>query len=315
LGIPTLLLLGGYYYFYQSHSLGIALMISSIFFPLIYAPNTWDSFLQGKSRFDVAAKYSSIQALCNTIATGAVIFLSRNSLIPIVISYLVSYTFFNGYYYFKSLKFIENKKTEGDTVKYGWFLTKMNLFALISGNIDKLLVGAILGMENLAIYYVISALAMKIKDIEKVLASFFIPKLSIGDVRISTILKQKKSAIFIFMAILLSTATIYFFAAPYVTKLLFSSKYSEYADLSRFFVVSLIFVLPGSFLVQYAQSKKNRITIAMQSIAFNVIRLAMYYIGLRVAGILGIIIAYNASVVVSFLFYVFGIMYEDKREG
>lgn len=39
LGIPALLAVGAYYYYYDTQIIGICLMISSIFFPLVFAPD------------------------------------------------------------------------------------------------------------------------------------------------------------------------------------------------------------------------------------------------------------------------------------
>ena len=313
LGVPVLLLAGGYYYLYQSHGLGLALMISSVFFPFLYAPNTWDSFLQGKSRFDISAKYSSIQAILNTAVTVVVIFFSRNNLVPIVIAYLVSYTFFNGYYYFKSLKYVNNKKTDADTVSYGWFLTKVNFAALISANADKFLVGTLLGMESLAIYYVVSAVALKIKDIEKSLASFLVPKLSADHLDVFMLLKQKKKAVLLVSVFLFFASIVYIYLSPIVTTMLFSDKYSEYSYLAKYFVVTFILVFPGSFLVQYIQGQKNKFALVTHSIFFNIIRIVIYFLSIKIAGILGAVLAFNFSVIISFAFHIFGIAHKNKK--
>jgi len=85
LGIPALLSIGTYYYYYNTQIIGICLMMSSIFFPFIYAPNTWDSFLLGKKRFDLTALYGSIQTLVNSSAIITVLFLNPNHLVPILL--------------------------------------------------------------------------------------------------------------------------------------------------------------------------------------------------------------------------------------
>lgn len=49
LGVPALLIIGGYYYIYQSHPLGIALMISSIFFRFFTLPIPGITFCREKA--------------------------------------------------------------------------------------------------------------------------------------------------------------------------------------------------------------------------------------------------------------------------
>jgi O-antigen/teichoic acid export membrane protein len=312
LGIPALLFMGGYYYIFQSHSLGLSLMIASVFFPFFYAPNTWDAFLQGKSRFDLAAQFSSVQSAINTLATIGVILLSRDNLIPIIIVYLASYTFFNGHYYYKSLEYIENEKIDIDTIQYGWFLTKVNILTMLSSNADKFLVGTFLGMQSLAVYSVVSIIAVKIKDIEKSVISFLIPKISQEHVDIRRILKEKRVVLIGLSIFLVAASVLYYCVAPVLTNVLFSNKYAEFSYLSRYFVVTFILVLPGSFLAEYVQGKKNKFALTIYSVFFNIIRVVIFFIGIKYAGIVGAVVAYNLSVFISFLFYIFGIFYKGR---
>ena len=77
IGIPVLLILGAFY-FHINKSLGISLMVSSIFFPFYYAPNTWNAFLQGKRKYSLISIYSSVQSVANALATILVILFYRN---------------------------------------------------------------------------------------------------------------------------------------------------------------------------------------------------------------------------------------------
>ena len=108
LGIPMLLIMGGYYYIYQNRILGIALMITSVFFPFLYAPGIWDSFFQGKERFDLSTQYASIQSAINAIVMIATLFLFKNNLLAIILVYLISLAIFNILWFRKSLKYIKN---------------------------------------------------------------------------------------------------------------------------------------------------------------------------------------------------------------
>ncbi len=232
LGIPVLLGVGGYYYLYQSHPLGIALMISSIFFPFFYAPNTWDSFLQGKSRFDVSAKYSSIQIAINTVATIGIIFFSRDNLIPIIIVYLISYTFFNGYYFWKSSRYISNNKKSKDVVKYGWFLTKVGAAGLLIDYIDRIILGVV-NIKILAIYAVALNLIVAIKNVIKGLFALTFPKFS------KTNAKPSRKNWFVVMVFALSVTLAVYMSADNIIILLFTENYREAIPLLK----------EGSFLI------------------------------------------------------------------
>jgi O-antigen/teichoic acid export membrane protein len=68
IGVPSLFLLGVYYFLVDRSGLGISLMISSIFFPFFYAPNTWNYFLQGKEKYNILLRFFSVQAAFNALS-------------------------------------------------------------------------------------------------------------------------------------------------------------------------------------------------------------------------------------------------------
>ena len=314
LGVPVLLLAGGYYYLYQSYGLGLALMISSVFFPFLYAPNTWDSFLQGKSRFDISAKYSSIQAILNTAVTVVVIFFSRNNLVPIVIAYLVSYTFFNGYYYFKSLKYVNNKKTDADTVNYGFFLTKVSLLTIIGENMDKIIIGAFISPSALAAYYVISVIPLKIKDSLKPFVNLFLPKFSIVQENISDIVKQKKKVIFFFIVTMILAAALYYALIEKINLIIFGKQYLEYYHYSKYFAVLIFLSIPLNILARYVLGVKDRISIIFSNVIYPIVRIIVIIALTFKYSLFGAVLAYNINLVLMLLLYLAGIRISQKNK-
>ena len=313
LGIPTLLGIGGYYYLYQDQSLGIALMISSMFFPFFYAPNTWDSFLQGKSRFDISAKYSSIQMIVNTIATISIIFFSRGNLIPIISVYLIPYTFFNGYYFWKSWKYIENKKTNQDTIKYGWFLTKMNVLVLISEHIDKILIGIIISPTALATYYIVAFLPIKIKEFGKPFFNVIFPKLASENVTIYKLIRDK---VILFVGLFFGItvgAFIYWVVISRISAALFGENYREFYEYSKIYVVLLVLMIPLNIFAKYIQAKKQKIVIIMTDGVYPVVRIVINVIFILKYGIFGAVVAYNVCLVILLAFYIGGIYFLDEK--
>ncbi|MFA7209288.1 MAG: oligosaccharide flippase family protein [Parcubacteria group bacterium] len=294
LGIPTLLIIGGYYYVFQNHSLGIAFMIASIFFPFFYAPNTWDAFFQGKSRFDVAAKYSSIQAIINAVATIVIIFFSSESLIAIIIVYLVSYTFFNGYCYFKSLKYIENEKKDKDTLKYGWFLTKIGILNIIANNIDKIMVGVFLSQSQLAIYSIGIMVSKQIQNITKSLLGITVPKqIKQGHVSKNNYLKVFLIACVISVSIWVS--------APLLMDVLFSDRYAESIYLTRLsslfypvFVISILY--KNKFIFN-----RNEKIIKIESVVAPLIKITLIFALLPFFGVAGLAFLFGFQYIISII--------------
>lgn len=268
IGVPTLLAIGGYYYAIGNHSLGIALMVAAIFFPFIYAPNTWDSFLQGKSRFDVSAKYSSIQVIINTIATIMVLLFSRDSLVAIVTWYLLSYTFFNGYYYWRSLRYVENEKMDEGTVKYGWFLTKINILGMISGNLDKLLVGLFMGPPSLAVYSIGILFTKQIQNLSKGFLWMSVPK----QIRQGNISRENYVRIF---SVSMFLTVVFIISFQFVIPLLFTDKYAESISLAILSILFYpVFVISVLYRNQSIFNKKESILLK-ESIITPVIMVAL----------------------------------------
>jgi len=308
LGVPTLLVIGGYYYIFQSHSLGITLMISSMFFPFFYAPNTWDAFLQGKSRFDISTKYSLIQAILNMLATIGIIFFNANNLIPITVVYFISYTFFNGYYYFKSLKYIENGRSDEDTLKYGWFLTKISVAGVIAENVDKIIIGILISPAAVAVYYVISAVPLKIKDGLKPFYNLFFPKLSQDSFSIKEFLGRKKRFIFLAGLLLLGIAGIFYLFIGKINYLLFGNSYVDFYKYSKWYAIMIFFMTPVNFLGKYVFAKKETQTLRLLNVFYPFLKITVTGAFIYLWGIAGAVLASNVNMAVYFLIYLIALI-------
>lgn len=251
LGIPALLVIGGYYFVYQNYLVGISLMVASVFFPFLYASNTWDYFLQGKGRFDIAAKFSSIQSIINMVGTVGILFFYRNNLVLIIISYLLFSTFFNVYYYLKSIRFIENEKRDKDMVRYGWFLTKINVLGMISGNMDKLLIGIFLGPAQLAVYSVGIIFAKQIQNISKNFLWILVPK----QIQQNVVSNWNYIKIFSLSAIV---TVVFLFSFRFIIPFFFTSTYVDSVSLSALSMVFYpVFVVSVLYRNQLTFNKKE----------------------------------------------------------
>jgi O-antigen/teichoic acid export membrane protein len=242
IGVPVLLAVGAFYYF-QNPTLGVALMIASIFFPFFYAPNTWDIFLRGKEEFKTLALYGSVQALINAIVTILVLILDRNNLLAIIVTYLISYTFFNILYYRKSLKFVKNDKRDGEAISFGFFLTKLSIIGTIANNIDRLLIGIFLSPASLAIYSVGILFTKQIQGISKNLLWI----ISVKDLNKKILTRQSYVKVFVVSSLITIICLLGF---RYIIPFLFSQKYSEAIFLSEisiiFYPFFVIFLLYGN---------------------------------------------------------------------
>lgn len=259
-GIPALLILGIFYYYYRDHSVGLALLISAVFFPFLYAPNTWDAFFQGKALFRLSTIYASIQSTINTIAMVAVLLVWRNNLIAVSVLYFLSLSVFNLLWYRRSLRYVANRREDSSTIPYGWFLTKIGILETITAQLDRIIVGVFLGPTELAVYSIGIFTARKFYELVKSFLTVASPKIS----RSNTASRHKYLKIFGVTVVL--TIGLYFLF-PVVIPLLFSGKYQASVRLSQLAILSLpFFVLNALYATHIYFYLKNRTVILINSI-------------------------------------------------
>ncbi|PCI21344.1 hypothetical protein COB64_00475 [Candidatus Wolfebacteria bacterium] len=282
IGIPVLLAVGGYYYIYENPTVGLAFMALSLFFPFLYAPNTWDSFLQGKERFDVASRYSSIQALINAATIIAILFLFKDNLLLIVVAYALTLAFFNIVWYKKSLRYVENKNEDKETIPYGWFVTKIQILSLIAGNLDKVLIGIFIGPVQLAVYAIGINFSKKILYFVKSLLGVATPTIS----KKNTVSMKLYSKIFILATIF---AGALFLFMPVLIPFLFSNKYVDSILLSQLVVAFLPFyILNILYKNHFLLYLKNKRILFYESIIFPITKILLMIPLIYFFGIIGL---------------------------
>lgn len=314
-GIPILLMVGLYYYYFDSKIMGLALMISSVFFPLFYAPNTWGGFLTGKSRFDIYTKFSSILAIVNAGVTTLVIFLDSNNLIAIVVSYLSSFTILNVLYYWKSLRLVKNNFQDKETIKYGWFLTLTYNIETVADSINNLIIGIFLSPVHLAIYSVISLLPMRLRNVVKPFFHIAFPKMASGKINIPNMVKKNRQLLYYCTACLLIMGLIYYFLIERVCTIFFGKNYIEYYALAKYFTIFVIISFPLIFLNKYVQANKMNRTILFTGPVFLFFRALLTVIFVYQWHLLGAVLAFNISSLIRLIVAAYSIKLEEKNIG
>lgn len=312
LGVPTILIIGLYYYTQNNSTLGLSIMIASVFFPFIYAPNTWDSFLQGKKRFDISTFYTSVQSTLNALVTVAVVYWSQNNLLAIIIFYLLSYSFFNIFYYLQSLKYVSNQKKDPDTIRYGFFLTKTSLLTIIAENLDKIIIGAFISPAALAAYYIISVIPLKIKDSLKPFLGLLLPKFSVLEEDIFTIIKKRKRLFSFFLLGLAIATAVYYFSIEKLNFLIFGPEYQEYYHYSHYYAVLVFLALPLNILSRYILAVKDNTSILLSNVAYPVLRITVIVFLTVKYSLIGAVVAYNLNLLLMLALYLLGIKISNR---
>lgn len=176
IAIPGLLGISIYFFFIKDDIiLGYSFLISCFFFPFLYAPNTWQAFLQGKANFYLLTRWQIIENVIVTLTLIVLIYLFPKHFLIILLGYLILKALFNIIFYKKSLTLVTNQNEDKHTINYGWFMTRMSILGILVGQFDKIILGY-LDLKLLAIYVIAIKLLETIKSIIKNITSITFPK-------------------------------------------------------------------------------------------------------------------------------------------
>jgi len=311
LGIPALLGLGAYYYYFDSAVIGFGFMVCSVFFPFIYAPNTWDSFLIGKKRFDLRARWGIIQSAISAAAIIGVLFLNAQNLVLILIAQLVSSSCVACWLYFRSLKYIENEVTDGECQKYGYFLTTTAIVGTIANHIDKILIGVLLGAQNLALYAIAIVIPIKIKDLLKSAWTPFSPKISEQEISIREAMGKLRGLILPIAVAVAVSSLLYWLFIDEVVLWLFSAKYIEAGDYARPLLFMVLLSVPATFLGTFSVARKKTKPLVLGYHIYPVVKLVIMAGFIYQWGIWGAVWALNIGWLLQMLLIWAGIVSEE----
>jgi len=313
LGIPALLGVGAYYYYYDTQIIGICLMISSIFFPFVFAPNTWDSFLAGKKRFDLTARYGMVQSSISAAAILGILFLNANHLILILAIHLIITSLLACLLYWRSLKYIENQSKDDECQKYGYFLTGISIVGTVATHIDKIMIGTLLGTSQLAIYAIALVIPTRIKELSKVVWAPFMPKFSQDGIEVGQVLEKLKSFLLPLTLLVLAGSALYLLFIDDILLLLFSEKYVDSIIYAKILLLMILLTIPDGLLGTFIMAKKNVKAIILANYVSPFLGIAIICGFIYVWGIMGAVWGLIAGRAIRILFILAGIGSEERQ--
>lgn len=253
---------------YKQNDVTLYFILAGLFFPFIFAPNSWATYWQGRTDFFRFSWYNIFKNILTATAIVATIFLSKDNLLFILLSYLVTNSLFNLIYHYKTIKLLRNNEVTKDWKSYGMFLTKMNLLGTIIGNIDNILVGAFLGLDKLAIYAAGMKLVGGIQMGLKSLIFIAAPKIT----KTNTLQLRKQLTIFFIVSLIAVGA---FVLTPWMTKILFSENYNDSIIITRIVLAFLPFWFTRSLLenhlVLFVKNERKQIIFNILSPIFYIV--------------------------------------------
>lgn len=284
LGIPILFAIGFWYYFHwQQHGLGAALIAGAFLFPVLFSTNTWTSFLPARSDFKHYNIYLIIQSALAMIFISTAVLLKFH-LVLIFLTYLFVFSLTNLLFYWKTKRGVKNDSESPDWKSYGYFLTKMNIITTASSQVDSVIIATVLGPAALATYFVGGKLGNVINDFVKNTVYVVYPKIA----HHNTLNWKKYLGLFVFSAV---CSAVLIALVPIAAQLLFSSRYANGIIISQIIVgfipIWLIHNLLDNHLVYYL---KNRQINLYKNVMLSLVYLLALYPVLKVFGLVGLVV-------------------------
>ncbi|MCX6807305.1 MAG: oligosaccharide flippase family protein [Patescibacteria group bacterium] len=287
------------------HSLGhetstLIFLLLAIIFPFYSISDCYKSFLAGQKKFNQQVFFDFIASLISLILLLATLFLTKE-LIWIVIVFAGSYTIGRGIFtWFTLNKLTRNRLIDKENIKLGKKLSWINVLNAIACQLDKVLVAALLGYQDLAIYSIAIMLPSSIKTIMDLATSTFAPKL----VQLKLHIKDKSLWRHFWTITLLVVVLIigYEILSPWVFEIL----YPGYVSALRYSqIIALGFISYGGVLFQlHFQSQKQAKPIATAITINSIIMIVLVFILGYYFGLWGVVLARALSRLISQLIFV-----------
>lgn len=285
IGIPILLGLGIYHYYFVSKILGLCFMFSSVLFPFYYPPKVWSGLLQAQEKFREFAIYNSILSILRSFIVASVIFISKGSLFPIFMSFILVDVCVNSYFYLKTLKFVRNDKVEAGWKSTGYKLLIPTLFDQFYNNIDKLVLIFFLGAEKLAIYSIAAGIVTIVNGLLGRIIRVYSPK--IYRTNTNDFVHIMKKMVIPITFVLSFVVIVLFLLLPVIIEILYSTKYLEsivYAQ-AYLLIIPFYYWTAVSSGILFKEKKENFYTLSV--VVSGIVNILLYVILIPSIGMMG----------------------------
>lgn len=281
-GSLILFLIAIYYWFYGDTILMNVFLLVALFFPLMFTFNIWNSFMQGKERFDMIGIFLVIESLVFLALMTLTLIYNKSNLLGAVGIFMVSSTAFNFFWFKRSRRLVANNKKEDGVVDYGKFLTKLRVLNILVQQIDKIIVGFFVGVADLAFYSIGTGLVNSLFD---KLQNFML--LARPQIARSEVIKFWIYCLVFVLFLML--AMVFYWLLPLVIPLFFSEQYQKSIVFAQTVIMFMPFLVVGIiYRNYYLLSLGNRKILFWEAIIFPCGRLVLMFVLFFYFGVMGL---------------------------
>ncbi len=174
--IPFLLAYAAYLYIRNDESLAATLLLATILFPFFYAPNTWYTYYEGKSRFSQVA----IRVIISTIAVTLAVMLGlvyKLSLIGITTLFLATSAILTSLFFWEVKRKVPRSSRPQLDVAYGQRVTWQKFAFTLTEALPPLAISFWAGHTALATFQMANIFLSGISGLIGALAAISLPQL------------------------------------------------------------------------------------------------------------------------------------------
>ncbi len=289
--------IGGYYLMQQNSTLGLSLIIISIFTPLLYASSVYTAYFNGKKEFTKISHDNTTRNIIITISILCVAYFTQN-VVAIIFTYFFTSTLISMVRYLYLVNGIPKSVAEAKSpnLSIGKHLSLMDAFSNFSTYIDKIIVFQLLGATSLAVYALAMAPIKQLQGISKIARTLVLPKFSARTLPELQATIPRKTFLFFLASFGIMVA--YCVGAEFLFTLFFP-QYHEALRYSQVLAVGLLF-MPFILHSQALTSLNKKRELYLIHITKPFIRIAMLVIFIPPFGLWGAVYAFLAFYIVHF---------------
>jgi len=255
LGSLFLLIFSTYEYCIGSFDMALIFLIVASILPIYSISGFYSALLNGKKKFNIFVKLSSLFNIISTIFIVLAVFLTQKAFWVVIVTLSIQILVQGFYSLIYMKKFIKNKKVDIEGIKFGKLTSLSMGFSNIAFRLDNIVVALLLGYEELAIFIIVTAIPNQLKALMNTFTPMMLPKLAAHKKF------NSKQVNVLFRKLLFYTSfaiILYIFIAPTIFNV-FYPKYSAYIFLSILFNISLLTFANTIFNVNLIRLKKHKI--------------------------------------------------------
>lgn len=289
--------LGSAYYLYNGNAqLSVALLIIAATLPFFDTVYSYPSYLAGKRRFDLRAKYHALVHIVSMVCIVATIYVTDN-LTLILLSYFVPHIVVRMGLHYRTTHNIPRTATpeeDAEVTTYGKHLTAMQILSMVANEFDKVVIWKFLGPVHVAVYTFALAVPEQIRGPLKGVGEIAFPKFAAQS---GEQIKQNLPALWRKLALyalgLFGISLIYVILAPFLFQIVFPG-YMESVKYSQLYALTMVTNVVSIPLAILGAQKRTRSQYVISTVQ-PIITIGLLLLLVPLYGIMGAIVALMLS--------------------